>query len=71
MLFIYCSNSTDVRVVIPSVDNWFTPTLAVFGSIHLIFALWMAIEYFLLKKPNFVFADIWFSKNRFAVFFRR
>ena len=57
--------------VIPSVESWFTPTLAVFGSIHFIFALWMAIEYFLLNKPNFVLADIRLSKNRFADFFRR
>ena len=39
----------------PDVHNWFGDVvLYIFGIIHLLFSLWMAVEYFMVNWPNFI-----------------
>ena len=65
------TNSTDVSVPVdPSVESWFTPTLAVFGSIHFILSLWMVTDYILVNISTFVPGPIWLSKNKYLDWWR-
>ncbi len=39
----------------PEVDTWFYVALYVFGTLHLLFSLWMFVEYIIVNCPNFVY----------------
>jgi len=43
-----------IGAIQPGFQDWFQVVLYVFGAIHLLFSLWMLMEYFLINWKNFV-----------------
>ena len=47
------SNASFTIIIFPDIPTWFSyGLLYILGIIHLILAVWMVAEYFILEKPN-------------------
>ena len=59
---IFCTYSDEHRIPTkPELGGWFMPTLVTLGTIHLLLALWMVVEYFLTNLPHFKLPTIFFK----------
>ena len=55
------SFSNAAGAIKPDADDWFEDNvLYIFGTFHLIFSLWMLVEYFVVNKPNFVLPRLFY-----------
>ena len=53
------SNATFTVIIFPDIPTWYSyGLLYILGIIHLILAVWMVAEYFILEKPNILLPTI-------------